>query len=354
MTQMKNERGKACSIILLIILALSLSCSKIDYVMPVSGSVDIYLAGSKISGPDSVRSATYWKNGIPTSLTNGSANSSLFAIVVSGKDVYTAGYVGDTLKYWKNKVGVIVGRDSLLAGAMAIFGSHVYLAGGIKHIITANNFSVIKTVATYWKDGVAFSLPIESDALQSYAASITVSGEDVYVVGRELRTNGLHPKLWKNGNSIDVTVDSLYTQFESITISGTDIYLAGTTGNSFTQQVATYWKNGVAFSLSTDPVATLSKASSIAVSGADIYVAGWERNNNGVIVAKYWKNGVPTILTDGTISQEAYSIAVSGNDVYVTSDGTIPNSSTLWKNGKVVPPFDGTNNQAYAYGLWIN
>jgi hypothetical protein len=354
---MENERGKAGSIIYLIILALPFSCCKIDYTL-VTKSIDIYVAGSKISGADTLPSATYWKNGVPTSLTKGLVKSSLFAIVVSGKDVYTAGYVGDTLKYWKNGIGVTVGNDAtgkeyLLALSMAIRDGHVYLAGAKGRFIASNNASE-KFDAAYWRDGVTFPLAIESDALDSWATSIVVSGQDIYIAGYEIMTEGIFPKLWKNGNPINVNVSSLNAQFESVTISGSDIYLAGMSGDSPTELAATYWKNGVAFPLSVDPNSSHSRATSIAVSGPDIYVAGWESNRSGVTVAKSWKNGVPTILSDGTISQVAYSIAISGKDVYITGTGPISNASILWKNGQVVPPFDGTNNQIYAEALWIN
>lgn len=348
---MNRKKGKAGLMIYLAILALPFSCCKIDYA-PVIKPIDIYMAGSKII--ETIPTATYWKNGTPTSFQNGSTSSSLFAVVADGKNIYTAGYVGDTLMYWKNGIGVIVGIDSLLAGSMAILDSSVYIAGGVRHVISMGSYSIVETVAAYWKDGVAFPLSIASDALQSFATSIAVSGKDVYIAGREIKTTGVFPKLWKNSNPIDVNAGTLNAQFEAITISGTDIFLAGNSGPSSTRQVATYWKNGVAFSLSVDANSTYSIASSIAVSGSDIYVAGWEMNSEGIIVAKFWRNGVATSLSDGTVSQKAYSIAVSGNDIYITGDGPISNTSILWKNGKAVPPFDGTNNQINAQALWIN
>jgi hypothetical protein len=47
----------------------------------------------------------------------------------------------------------------------------------------------------------------------------------------------------------------------------------------------------------------------------DIYVAGNE-NNGTVNIAKVWKNGTPTNLTNGNFNALAYSIFVSGTDVY--------------------------------------
>jgi hypothetical protein len=353
---MKNERGKAGSIIYLTILALPFCCCKIDYTL-VTKSIDIYVAGSKIIGPDSIWSATYWKNGIATSLTNGLADGRLFAIAVSKGNVYAAGYDGDSLKYWKNGIGVIVAIDVIgkhnVANSMAVLDGHVYLAGAKGRFIVSNNASE-KFDAAYWKDGVTFPLAIESDALNSWATSIVVSGQDIYIAGYEIKTEGVFPKLWKNSSPIDINIGSLNAQFESITVLGADIYLAGRSGDSPTTLAATYWKNGDAFPLSVDPNSSHSRATSIAVSGSDIYVAGWESNSSGVTVAKSWKNGVPTILSDGIISQLAYSIAISGNDVYITGSAPTSNASILWKNGQVVPPFDGTNNQIYAEALWIN
>ncbi len=82
--------------------------------------------------------------------------------------------------------------------------------------------------------------------------------------------------------------------------------------------IATYWKN-------TDPVfltngSQYAGAYSIFVSGSDIYVAGYEDDGStGYSVAKYWKNGIPFSLplTDGSKYAGAQSIFVVDNDVYV-------------------------------------
>ncbi|MBA3673788.1 MAG: hypothetical protein H0W75_02340 [Chitinophagaceae bacterium] len=52
-------------------------------------------------------------------------------------------------------------------------------------------------------------------------------------------------------------------------------------------------------------------------------------------VAKIWKNGVATSLSDGTKDASAYSVFVSGSDVYVAGKeeaGSIT-IAKLWKNG---------------------
>ncbi|HSZ86657.1 MAG TPA: hypothetical protein VK787_11540, partial [Puia sp.] len=94
-----------------------------------------------------------------------------------------------------------------------------------------------------------------------------------------------------------------------------DIYLAGYVFNG-TNYVATYWKNGVQASLADG--SKDSRAFSICVSGSDVYVAGAEyADGYQTSVAKYWKNGIPVILSSGSTLAIPQAIAVSGNDVYV-------------------------------------
>jgi hypothetical protein len=69
-----------------------------------------------------------------------------------------------------------------------------------------------------------------------------------------------------------------------------DVYVAGTEFNGYAN-IARYWKNGKAVSL-TDSTAD-AYAEAIVIVGSDVYVTGSEYmgsfNNN---VVKYWKNGI--------------------------------------------------------------
>jgi hypothetical protein len=72
----------------------------------VSGS-DVYVAGGGVNNVGS-ETAAYWMNGTPTTLPmpgnmpNSSATSYADGIAISGSNVYTVGYAGQTAAYWVN------------------------------------------------------------------------------------------------------------------------------------------------------------------------------------------------------------------------------------------------------------
>ena len=105
--------------------------------------------------------------------------------------------------------------------------------------------------------------------------------------------------------------------------SKVDVYIAGCDGYGG----ATLWKNGVAQRLSDD-----SEAFSVFVSGRDVYVAGEEYIQDGYY-PMLWKNGVAQKLSNNY--GRASSVYVSGQDVYVAGSESIQGRSypTLWKNG---------------------
>ena len=109
--------------------------------------------------------------------------------------------------------------------------------------------------------------------------------------------------------------------------------------------VARYWKNGKSIRLSDG--SKEAHAYSLAVSGTDIYVAGSEMSGtNGNMVAEYWKNGTVFHLTDGSNYARSNSITVLGNDVYAAGAEFKDNNffvAKYWMNGEAVPITDSSN-----------
>lgn len=176
---------------------------------------------------------------------------------------------------------------------------------------------------------------------------------DVYVAGVEMGSSGYEvAKYWKNGQAVSLTDGTAHAQAYSIFVSANDIYVCGDVGyvvDVVTSPQAYYWKNGSAVILGA------GYARSIAVSGNDIYVCGYTGNAFYGYHACYWKNGNITYLPENTRSDDywdqypvsstgskAYSIFISGSDVYIAGQETIVRdgasgvSAVYWKNGNEV------------------
>lgn len=297
---------------------------------------DIYIGGE--SG--------YWKNGQKV-FWSGTGTSR--SIAISGNDVYIVG--SDKRKYWKNGQAVpLTGVDpyyDIYLTSITVSGNDVYVAG------FADGYRGGKQIneAVYWKNGQinilathVFTIGVNS---RVHANAIAVSGSDVYVAGEETNSNGVYvAKYWKNEQPIVLTNGQYNSEANSIVVAGGDVYVAGSAGNPC------YWKNGQAIVLTNGQYK--ANITGMVVSGKDVYVCGNEyipeyngANANLISIAKYWKNGQATALTNGQQSARANSIAVSGNDVYVSGFAGNP---CYWKNGQVISL---GNIPGSAYGIVI-
>lgn len=67
----------------------------------------------------------YWKNGIPTLLTDEKSSSSVAAIKVVGNDVYVAGIELNgsinIAKYWKNGIAIPLTNGTINSGVNGMF-----------------------------------------------------------------------------------------------------------------------------------------------------------------------------------------------------------------------------------------
>ncbi|MDR1841335.1 MAG: hypothetical protein LBQ86_05360 [Holophagales bacterium] len=334
--------------------------------------------------------ATLWVNGVAQRLGNGISPSAANSVFVYGNDVYVAGHEKKVATLWKNGMPQrIKGENSTSSSAASVFVSEgdVYVAG---HEQDNNN----DNHAILWKNGVTQRLSGEGS---SRADSVFVSGNDVYVTGESPSNEYDHcAKLWKNGVEQRLGYYISYDgrknfvdgyQAASVFVSGSDVYVAGGEG------VPSLWKNGVKQDLKIY-FGKEKVAASVFVSGGDVYVAGcdvwsgwvdpvsgegWrnatellsvsrlgKNSENSVYIegtfATLWKNGVPQLLvgntktdntnTDGNRSwrdeaSNAAGVFVSGDDVYVAGyekNAQGKSIAALWKNGVAQSLSDGSND----------
>lgn len=342
------------SLYVLIVISIVSSCQE-DNPTPKDSNSDqngtlsgVYVSG--INGPG-VGVAAYWKDGVVTNLlSDRSIASSANAITVSESDVYAAGFEGSVAKYWKNGTPVTLtdGKNEAAAASIVVSGSDIYI-GGYEY-----NGSQ-KQVAKIWKNGIASALSDGTTMANVFQA--VVSGGNVYAAGVDqvglINPTTFNPtyqaKYWKNGVGVPLTDGTRNSAASSIFVSGTDVYVAGYQNNAGGEAVATVWKNGVANELTDGTLR--GYASSIYVSDGDVHVVGFERNGeSGMTTVKYWKNSTETILTQASYAF-AQTVVVNGTDVYILYfDGT---NYILLKNGSKVAPFDGANPQIIAHALFV-
>ena len=244
-----------------------------------------------------------------------------------GVDVCVAGQEDGLACYWKNGEKVVLSNRDSHANSIFVVGNDVYVAG--------REWGETKSSAVYWKNGVAAYLPGGDEA-----KSVFVSGNDVYVAGTANETGGTSARYWKNRERIQLEGNGY--EANSVFVTGNDVYIAGgssyvdeSNGESNYIQQACYWKNGKQVVL--DEYIYCPAAASVFVSGNDIYVAsnGGYDENKQVYVIKYWKNGNEVIVEESNRSGAGKtSLFVSGNDVYMsgTQRYDVMFVAKYWKN----------------------
>ena len=310
-------------------LALLGSCKKPPEAPP---GTDLHGPTVYVLGADSNHNFIYWKNGVAAKMPATITGAGGF---VSGNNIYAAGstnfYIGPdqpgTAEYWNNGAVTALPAATSYAFGDYIFasGGDVYVAGETYHPMQLTvpyttptaPYPTAGYVATYWKNGVAATLPslgIDGQAggfaITSYAdyvSGIFISGGDVYISGgSNISQQGVDSsyrfaRYWKNGVATELVnglvnntpTHNSYPNTAGIYVAGSDVYVAGVelvSNPQITNRLtlsALYWKNGVATYLTTLAQSTAA-ASSIFVSGSDVYVAGYETLNN-YTYATYWK-----------------------------------------------------------------
>jgi predicted heme/steroid binding protein len=278
-----------------------------------------------------------------------------------GLNVYVAGFEeiqdNPAARLWKNGtvqnlVGSRQSRSTAIkteAHSVFVSGNDVYVAG--RETYFHSYYAREVTQARLWKNGEMQNL--NNEAFSDGALAVFVSGNDVYVLISEVLDPEIHLldpdqnrirqffKIWKNGEEEVFAEGGNNCRVNSFFVSNGDVYVIGrrTTPSGFQ---ATLWKNGVEETLVCESYR--SEANSIFVSGNDVYIAG-NRHVYHTSTATLWKNGVAESLSDENKSGEAYSVFVSGSDVYVA--GREWSEAKFWKNGIEQDIADGEDALMY-------
>lgn len=178
-----------------------------------TSSTDVYTSGS-ISN-NSVSLGCYWKNSTtPVILTGATNYGKAKGIVVSGSDVYVAGYEGCpnygctvTCKIWKNGSPVTLGTYPIAeVTGMSVSGSDVYVSGRI-----ATYPSEINT-AMLWKisGNTVTSIPLTNGTVSTIATGVSAINNDIFLSGYET-INGLSKGwTWRVYNNTVVEAQQVY------------------------------------------------------------------------------------------------------------------------------------------------
>lgn len=278
---------------ILIIIFCTISCSNDNSSKDEESKAaikDIYVCGYEKKSNTGRFIATVWKNGVATSLTDGTNNAVANDVAVSGNDIYVVGFQED--------------------------------ANGVQ-------------TARLWKNGTQASLASTPGSL---ANKVVVNGDDVYILGRAIENNSYVQKIWKNG-----ILSTLQGDRRSIVVNNNNVYTVGIQDDR-----ARFWTNEAGSNLTNGD--SYSAAHDIEVKGNDVYIVGVEVVNK-ISVAKLWKNGIASNLSDGKFTNVAINISVVGNDVYVLGyENNLVTSYKVWKNGEVIWKENFSSNDLKAVG----
>ena len=204
--------------------------------------------------------------------------------IISGKNLYVAGYINDENKnslacYWKNGRRVDLGEGELTDITVSegkVYSSGYIYGGG----------------ASYWIDDTPYD--IEGNDAEAY--SIDVYNGDVYVAGRD---NGAC--YWKNGAKIKLSGGDSSAYGIAVKENG-DVFAAGYYVNNHHMIIPAAWKNGKRINLSV-PKHGDGEVKAVKIFNGTPYYFGMTMKPNNmtgyVPKASYWKGGKRTDLTNG-------------------------------------------------------
>ncbi len=363
---------------------------------------DVHL--DPVSGPVFSRTAppNQWAN--LGNDVDSSLNSWVTALAVSGTDLYVGGWftdaggiaTADYIAKWNGTNWSALGSNGAGNGSLnsyvddlAISGTDLYVGGSFTDV---NNNGTVLTEADYltkW-NGTSWSAISSNgagDGSLNYTVSVlVVSGADLYVGGffSDVNNNGMvlpaadYVAKWNGTNwsalgSSGTGGGSLDNYVYALAIIGTDLYVGGEFTNVNNNGTVLYEADSLAkWNTVTGNWSALGSNGAgdgslnnyvyaLAVSGTDLYVGGsfTNVNNIGTVLTEADKIAKWNTLTekwsalgsngngDGSLNENEWAIstlAISGTDLYVGGDFTnVNNNGTILPAADYVAKWNGTN-----------
>lgn len=231
-------------------------------------------------------------------------------------DVYVAGYVyaSDNIRtvptYWKNGVihKLADSADGAAAESVAVHDTNVLIA------VTSEYPNAVNMTAVCYLNGNRIELDEKAFVGQTHCAAFSGCGCDFYVCGAKMVSGMYKACYWKNGGPAHFLPGTSHQSIASgIVVHDGDVYVAGSALTSVKNQYAVYWKNDTVHNL-TDTLLRDAQGLDVALLGNDVYVTGYviasDGNSN---VPTYWING-----TAHTVSKPGglFSVATGGGNFY--------------------------------------
>lgn len=281
---------------------------------------DVYIVGNIKNLNTGNYIATYWKNGVPVTLSDGSRSERVFSIKVENNIVYVLGHVKDpvtlnwAIKCWANGVGTKLtdwsSDASAYINALDVEDGIIYATGIEKDPATGNG------ILKYWVNGEEVVLTGTHEDFDG--GFIAVEGGNIYVAGNyhtedaNSSRNILGIKYWINGKEHMIPKEPQDDESTcGISVKGgklcVPVYNSVWSGND----TYSYYLNGI------EEEALIEgqlgwKITSYTSNAGDVYICGEERNlSTNLDMVTYWKNGEKVQLTDGIVSGVTNNIFVA-------------------------------------------
>jgi hypothetical protein len=150
---------------------------------------DVYVVGRELNA-EGMSIAMIWKNDVEEKLSDGTGYGRASGIAISDGDVYVSGEDKATLTMWKNGIATPLGNPGSSGtgtASITVYKEDVYVSG------------YEDNEAKIWKNGESTKLTMPQGGVSSYGYNISVTGEDIFVLGEGTVSGNYKVLVWKNG-----------------------------------------------------------------------------------------------------------------------------------------------------------